>query len=81
MFVNKRPHGEVLFMYATSAGLIDGVIERRFGRHGTKVNDHGVPTRSLPIKIEDAPEGTVSLALVLEDKDVYPVTGGFTWIH
>lgn len=68
-------------MYVTSAGLIDGVIEHRFGGHGTEFNDHGVPTRSLPFKIEDAPEGTVSFALVLEDKDAYPVTGGFTWIH
>ncbi|AZV57388.1 hypothetical protein [Clostridium sp. AWRP] len=24
---------------------------------------------------------TVSFAIVLEDKDAYPVTGGFTWIH
>lgn len=40
-----------------------------------------IPTYSLPLKIENAPEDTCSFALVLEDKDTYPVTGGFTWIH
>ena len=40
-----------------------------------------IPTFSLPFKIENAPENTVSFALVLEDKDAYPVTGGFAWIH
>ena len=35
----------------------------------------------MPFKIEKAPEGTVSFALVLEDKDAYPVTGGFAWIY
>lgn len=68
-------------MFVTSKGIIDGVIDHRFGGHGTQFNDHGMPTCSLPIKIEEAPEGTVSFALVLEDKDAYPVTGGFAWIH
>lgn len=26
-------------------------------------------------------EGVVSFAIILEDKDAYPVTGGFVWIH
>lgn len=68
-------------MFVTSKGIIDGVIGDRFGGHGTQFNDHGMPTYSLPFKIEEAPERTVSFALVLEDKDAYPVTGGFAWIH
>lgn len=68
-------------MFVTSKGIIDGVIGDRFGGHGTQFNDHGMPTYSLPFKIEEAPERTVSFALVLEDKDAYPVTGGFVWIH
>ena len=36
---------------------------------------------SLPFQAEELPEQTKSLALVLEDKDAYPVTGGFAWIH
>ena len=39
-----------------------------------------MPTVSLPLKIEDAPANTVSFALVLEDKDAFPVCG-FSWIH
>lgn len=31
--------------------------------------------------MENAPQETVSVAIVLEDKDAYPVTGGFAWIH
>lgn len=34
-----------------------------------------------PLQIENVPERTRSFALVLEDKDAYPVTGGFAWIH
>ena len=40
-----------------------------------------MPTYSLPFAVEGAPQGTVSYALVLEDKDAYPVSGGFAWIH
>lgn len=68
-------------MFVTSAGIINGMIQNRFGGRGTQFNENGVPTYSLPIKIENAPEGTRSFALVLEDKDAYPVTGGFVWIH
>ena len=35
----------------------------------------------MPFVVEDAPSGTASIAIVLEDKDAYPVTGGFAWIH
>lgn len=68
-------------MIVTSEGIVNGVIQDRFGGRGTQFNENGVPTWSLPLKIEDAPEGTRSLALVLEDKDAYPVTRGFAWIH
>lgn len=40
-----------------------------------------MPTYSLPFLVENAPEQTVSFALILEDKDAYPVTGGFAWVH
>lgn len=42
-------------MFVTSKGIIDGVIGDRFGGHGTQFNDHGMPTYSLPFKIEKAP--------------------------
>lgn len=55
-------------MVITSTGIIDGVIQDKYGSRGEHFN-------------ENAPANSVSFALVLEDKDAYPVTGGFTWIH
>ena len=68
-------------MIVTSTGIINGVIQDQFGGRGTQFNKNGIPTYSLPLKIENAPEETVSFALILEDKDSCPVTGGFVWIH
>ena len=68
-------------MNVTSSGIIGGVIGPQYGGHGTQFNENGIPTYSLPFTVENAPQETVSLAIVLEDKDAYPVTGGFAWIH
>lgn len=68
-------------MKVTSTGIVDGVIEARYGGRGTQFNENGVATYSLPFKVEEYPPETVTFALVLEDKDAYPVTGGFVWIH
>ncbi|MHC9348189.1 YbhB/YbcL family Raf kinase inhibitor-like protein, partial [Clostridium perfringens] len=38
-------------------------------------------TYSLPFKLENAPCNTKSFALFLEDKDAFPISGGFSWIH
>lgn len=68
-------------MIVTSTGIIDGYIKDEYGGRGKQFNENGIPTYSLPFKIENAPKNTVSFALVLEDKDAYPVTKGFVWIH
>lgn len=68
-------------MIVTSTGLINGEFEKKYGKHGTEFNENGIPTCSFPFKIQDAPEGTRSYALVLEDKDAFPISGGFSWIH
>lgn len=68
-------------MIVTSKGIVNGIIEDQYGKRGTAFNPNGIPTCSLPLKIEQAPVGTVSYALVLEDKDAYPMTRGFSWIH
>lgn len=68
-------------MIITSTGLQNGKFDDRYGKRGNQFNENGVPTCSIPFKIEDAPEGTVSFSIVLEDKDAYPVSGGFSWIH
>lgn len=68
-------------MIVTSTGIVNGIIQDKFGGRGTQFNENGVPTYSLPFKIENAPDKTQSFAIVMEDKDAYPVTGGFVWIH
>ena len=68
-------------MIVTSIGIVDGMIDEKYGKYGTQFNENGMPTYSLPFKIENAPSNTVSYAIVLEDKDAYPVSGGFAWIH
>lgn len=68
-------------MIVTSTGIVNGRIQKKYGGNGTQFNENGIPTFSLPFKIEDAPSNTKSFALVLEDKDAYPVTKGFVWIH
>ncbi|AMC08703.1 YbhB/YbcL family Raf kinase inhibitor-like protein [Turicibacter sp. H121] len=66
-------------MKLSSQGIVNGVIHDRYGKRGP-MNEYEMPTVSLPLKIEDAPANTVSYALVLEDKDAFPVCG-FSWIH
>lgn len=68
-------------MKITSKGIVNGIIDDKYGKRGVHFNEHGMPTFSLPICIADAPVGTKSFAIVLEDKDAIPVSGGFSWIH
>lgn len=68
-------------MIVTSTGIQNGIIDLKYGKHGEQFNENGVPTYSLPFKIDNAPKGVISYAVVLEDKDAYPVSGGFAWIH
>ena len=66
-------------MKVTSTGVENGTIADRFGSKG-EVFRNGMPSYSLPFEIHDAPEGTVSFAVVFDDLDAVPVCG-FTWIH
>lgn len=68
-------------MKVISHGIVNGVIEDKYGKHGKDFNENGVPTYSLPFEVLDAPEGTKSYAVFLEDKDACPVSGGFSWVH
>lgn len=67
-------------MYISSIGISNGIIEKKYGSHGVQFNENDVPTYSIPFKIENALDKTVSFAFILEDKDAYPVTG-FIWVH
>lgn len=68
-------------MKVTSNGLIDGFFQEKYGKHGSQMNENGIPSCSIPFTIQDAPTDAKSFAIVLEDKDAYPVSGGFAWIH
>lgn len=67
-------------MKVTSTGIVNGYWDDRFGKYGTDVLPNGKNTRSVPFTVSDIPEGTVSFAAVLDDKDAIPVCG-FSWIH
>ncbi len=67
-------------MKISSDGIINGKIDDKYGKYG-KVNHFGMPTCSIPLKFEDYPKNTVSFAIFLEDKDAFPVSGGFSWVH
>lgn len=67
-------------MEISSDGIVDGVIQDRFGSKGTEFASGDMPSRSLPLKIEGAPAGTASYAIVFDDPDSVPPCG-FKWIH
>ena len=67
-------------MKVDSIAMNGGKIPDRFGKRGKEFNAFGVPSRSIPLDIVEAPEEVVSFALVLEDRDAVPVCG-FSWIH
>jgi len=67
-------------MEVLSEGIKNNVIDGKYGMRGP-VNEYDIPTMSFPLSIKDAPVGTVSFAMVLEDKDDFPSNGGFSWIH
>lgn len=39
-------------MIATSAGIINGIIQDQYGSRGEHFNENGVPTFSLPLKLK-----------------------------
>ncbi len=67
-------------MKVSSHGIINGIIDPKYGKHGTHFNINGMSTYSLPLEITEAPKGTISYAIVIEDKDAFPICG-FSWIH
>lgn len=63
----------------SSSGIENGYIKEEYGKYGTQ-NINGMPSLSFPLEWKNAPKGTKSYALVMDDHDAIPVTG-FTWIH
>ncbi|MEI8233186.1 MAG: YbhB/YbcL family Raf kinase inhibitor-like protein [Verrucomicrobiota bacterium] len=66
-------------MTVTSTGIVNGIIALKYGKHGSHFLK-GMPDYSLPIEIHNAPRGTQSFAIFLEDRDAIPVAR-FSWIH
>jgi len=66
-------------MQVLSEGIVNGKILDKYGKRGTNKR-FGMPTLSLPIKIEDAPVGTKSFAIIFDDPDSVPVCSKI-WIH
>lgn len=61
--------------------LENGFLPEKYAKHAPSENKiDGGPVTSMPLKIEDIPTGTKSLALIMVDDDAIPVCG-FTWIH
>ena len=66
-------------MKISSTGIVNGKILDKYGKRGTQ-QKFGMPTLSLPLKIEDSPKGTASYAIIFDDPDSVPVCG-YVWIH
>ena len=66
-------------MFLSSSGIINGKILDKYGKRGTQVK-FGMPTLSLPLKIEDAPKNAKAFAIIFDDPDSVPVCG-YTWVH
>jgi len=60
-------------------GIVNGIIQDKYGKRG-KEKMFGMPTLSLPIKIEGAPKDTKSFALIFDDPDSVK-NSGYIWIH
>lgn len=66
-------------MRISSPGITEGTFHDRYGAKGAEFLE-GMPSFSIPFDIENAPEETVSFAVVFDDYDAVPVCG-FNWIH
>lgn len=66
-------------MKIESSGIVDEKILDKYGKRDYNLR-FGMPTRSLPIKIIDAPKGTKTFAIIFDDPDSVGVCG-YIWIH
>jgi Raf kinase inhibitor-like YbhB/YbcL family protein len=62
-------------------GIVNGHFEEKYGCRGSQFGEAGYDNYSIPFEIIDPPQGAVSYAILLEDRDAVPVTRGFSWIH
>ena len=67
-------------MKIASSAIKNGFFEDKYGKRGVQFSPNGMPNYSIPLEISDAPKGTKSFALVLEDKDAVGAAG-YVWVH
>ena len=67
-------------MQILSTGIVDGMIDNRFGQKGEQFFNNIMPNRSLPLTWTQLPTDTQTLALTMVDFDAIPPCG-FPWIH
>jgi len=67
-------------MDVTSSGIVNGKILKKYGKFGTDLDAGGDSLLSIPLHFENAPSGTKSFAVVMQDYDCIPF-GGISWIH
>lgn len=67
-------------MYLSSEAIVNGAFLDKYGKRGSQFSPNGMPNFSIPFEIHDAPKGTQSFAVVLEDKDAITASG-FVWTH
>ena len=70
-------------MVVTSVAINSkGFLSDKYGYNDkTQLDTKGMPVTSFPFEIKNAPKGTKSYAVFLEDKDAFPVSKGFSWVH
>lgn len=66
-------------MKVSSEGIVNGKILDKYGKRGSQ-QKFGMPTLSMPLKIEESPKGTVCYAIIFDDPDSVPVCG-YIWNH
>ena len=67
-------------MKISSKAIINGEFADQYGKRGTQFGKNDMPTFSIPFEIENAPEGTKSFVVILDDKDAVSAAG-FVWNH
>ena len=68
-------------MFITSADIDEnGFIKDACGKRGAVSNNMGMPLLSPELSIHEAPKGTQSFVLIMDDPDSIPFAG-FVWVH
>lgn len=66
-------------MIVKSSGVSGGYIDPKYGKNGD-IQENGIPTLSIPLEIENAPDDTVCFAIYMDDPDAKPLAG-YNWVH